>query len=58
MSLFTSFFRCFNSTHSSTRVSDTSAPNSNSSSMKKKTKTPRAPIPVSYFPINSQISRL
>ncbi|XP_012846315.1 PREDICTED: uncharacterized protein LOC105966295 [Erythranthe guttata] len=58
MSLFTSFFSCFNSTHSSTRISDTSEPNLNSSSMKKKTKTPRAPIPVSYFPINSQMSRL
>ncbi|KAL7126437.1 hypothetical protein ABFS83_14G187200 [Erythranthe nasuta] len=58
MSLFTTFFSCFNSTHSSTRVSDTSTSNSNSSSMKKKMETPRAPIPVSYFPINSQISRL
>ncbi|KAI3444957.1 hypothetical protein Pfo_001622 [Paulownia fortunei] len=60
MALFASFFSCFNVV-SSSRVSDASGRHSKSSSSKKsknKEKSPRAPIPMSYFPINSQISRL
>ncbi|KAL7158180.1 hypothetical protein ABFS83_02G124800 [Erythranthe nasuta] len=52
--LSSSFFGCF---VSSSQVSDVSAQNTSEKS-KKKEKTPRPPIPMSLFPINSQISRL
>ncbi|KAL9142706.1 hypothetical protein ABFS82_14G188400 [Erythranthe guttata] len=56
MSFFNSnFFSCFVS--SSTRVSDVSTQNA-SEKLKKKVKTPRPPIPMSLFPLNSQVSRL
>ncbi|KAL8062112.1 hypothetical protein ABFX02_02G124700 [Erythranthe guttata] len=50
-----SFFSCF--TSSSSRVTDGSA-RSASEKSKKKEKTPRPPIPMSLYPLNSQLSRL
>ncbi|KAL9175640.1 hypothetical protein ABFS82_02G124100 [Erythranthe guttata] len=52
--LSSSFFSCF---VSSSQVSDVSTQNASEKS-KKKEKTPRPPISMSLFPLNSQISRL
>ncbi|ESW21064.1 hypothetical protein PHAVU_005G038500 [Phaseolus vulgaris] len=63
MSFFSSFFNCFvPSSSSSMRVSDvedgceSKAPSSEK--QKKKSKSKGAPIVMSYFPMNSSLSRL
>ncbi|XP_023635387.1 uncharacterized protein LOC111829710 [Capsella rubella] len=57
-SLFASFFGCF-VPKSGSRISSTDASNLEDLSLKKpKSKSPRAPIVVSYFPAGSNLSRL
>ncbi|CAN4080490.1 unnamed protein product [Withania somnifera] len=62
MALFSGFFSCFNSSTVPSRVCDDAnkvkSKSSEKLAAKTKKKSSSAPIPISYFPINSQLSRL
>ncbi|KZV47230.1 hypothetical protein F511_07653 [Dorcoceras hygrometricum] len=55
MCFLSSLLSCFG--NSSSRISETSHAQKGMK-VKNKEKSPRPPIPVSYFPVNSQLSRL
>ncbi|KAK4738305.1 hypothetical protein R3W88_002002 [Solanum pinnatisectum] len=55
MAFFSGLFSCF---MTSTRVCDDANKSKSSYANTKKKSSSKAPIPVSYFPINSQVSRL
>ncbi|KAF8101089.1 hypothetical protein N665_0210s0024 [Sinapis alba] len=62
MSLLASFFGCFVS-KSGSKISSSDGSSSNSKALslekpKGKSKSPRAPMIVSYFPVGSNLSRL
>ncbi|PON52364.1 hypothetical protein PanWU01x14_210000 [Parasponia andersonii] len=63
MALFSSFFNCFHvPSSSSSRVSDhvecSELKVEKSKSSRSKSKSSKAPVVVSYFPVNSHLSRL
>ncbi|KZV47229.1 hypothetical protein F511_07652 [Dorcoceras hygrometricum] len=54
MGFLSNMLSCFG--NSSSRITDTCA--TETVKVKKKERSPRPPIPMSYFPVNSQMSRL
>ncbi|TMW84110.1 hypothetical protein EJD97_025777, partial [Solanum chilense] len=57
MALFSGLFSCFTSNVPS-RVCDDENKSKSSTTNTKKKSSSKAPIPISYFPINTQVSRL